>query len=139
MGVHLTTLLGERDSRGRGLRARLEEVQRAQDIRVAQARQLLNLIRGHLLERGELVFLLGDFNAENTEPCMAVLENEGGFARLAPSGGAHQTHPKAPDAVDHILVYPPSRLVDYQCWTVNTDLARSASDHLPVVADVVVK
>lgn len=133
MGVHLTTLVGER-----GSPVLPEEAQRAQVIRVGQARQLLDLIRRHLLEREELVFLLGDFNAENTEPCMTVLENEGGFVRLAPSGGPHQTHPKASDAVDHILVYPRSRLVDYQCWTVNTELALNASDHLPVVADVIV-
>ena len=84
-----------------------------------------------------MVFLLGDFNAVASEPCIAsVLETEGGFVRLTPTKGPGATHPKALEPIDHIFVYPRHRLAEYQCWIVDSPTARRASDHLPVVADV---
>jgi endonuclease/exonuclease/phosphatase family metal-dependent hydrolase len=87
-----------------------------------------------------VVFLLGDFNAVAGEPCIgSVLESEGGFVRLIPAEGPDATHPKAPGPIDHVFVYPRNRLVEYQCWIVDSATARRASDHLPVVADVEVR
>lgn len=135
MGVHLTTLLGERGPRE--LPGRAEQ---AQMVRFQQAKRLLRLGREHLLDHKELIFLLGDFNAASTEACITTaLEGEGGFTRLIPTSGPLATHPKVADSVDHIFVYPAERLVGYQCWTVDNEIARSASDHLPVIADIVVK
>ena len=42
------------------------------------------------------------------------------------------------EPIDHILVHPVDRLTEYRCWIVDTPLAREASDHLPVVADVTI-
>ncbi len=135
VGVHLATLLGERAPKDIPGKA-----EQAQIARLAQVRRLLDLMRQHLLDRGELVFLLGDFNAVSSEISIASgLEKEGGFVRLVPTNGALATHPKVTDAIDHIFVYPAERLVEYKCWTVDTDSARNASDHLPVVAEVTVR
>ncbi len=132
VGVHLTTLVAERGPHPSPGRA-----EEAETLRFKQARRLLDLLKEHVLERGEVVFLLGDLNAAASEPCIAlVLENEGGFVRLIPSNGEIATHPKVAEPIDHILMYPPSGLVEYQCWIVDSPTARRASDHLPVVADV---
>ena len=139
LGVHFTTLVAEREQEGEPLPlpGRAEE---AQILRLKQAKRLLDLLRIHVLERGEVVFLLGDFNALAGEPCIAsVLEAEGGFVRLIPAGGPDATHPKVLGPIDHIFVYPRNRLVEYQCWIVDSATARQASDHLPVVADVKVR
>jgi endonuclease/exonuclease/phosphatase family metal-dependent hydrolase len=86
------------------------------------------------------VFLLGDFNATAKEACISsLIEEEAGFSWLIPANGPLKTHPKVADAVDHIFVYPPPRVVEYRCWIVDTDTTRIASDHLPVIADVIVK
>lgn len=135
VGVHLATLLGERGSKDIPGKA-----EQAQIARLTQVRRLLDLIRQHLLDCGELVFLLGDFNAVSSEISIASgLEKEAGFVRLAPANDTLATHPKVTDAIDHIFMYPAERLVEYQCWTVDTAIARNASDHLPVVADVTVR
>ena len=138
VGVHFTTLVAEREQEGgpRPLPGRAEE---AQILRFKQARRLLDLLKEHVLEPGEIVFLLGDFNAMANEPCISsVLESEGRFVRLIPSKGQNTTHPKATKPIDHIFVYPQNRLIEYQCWIVDSERAHRASDHLPVVADVVV-
>jgi endonuclease/exonuclease/phosphatase family metal-dependent hydrolase len=129
VGTHLTTLVGERGSHS--LPGKDEE---AQSMRLEQARRLLDLLRVHVLEREEVVFVLGDFNAVASEPCISsVLEGEGGFVHLTPTRGPNYTHPKVPDGpIDHIFMYPRSRLLEYDCWTVDS----GASDHFPVVADV---
>ncbi|MFQ6100143.1 MAG: endonuclease/exonuclease/phosphatase family protein [Anaerolineae bacterium] len=139
VGVHFTTLVAEREQE-RGSCPFLGRVEEAQLLRFKQARRLLDLLREHVLERGEVIFLLGDFNAVASEPCIAsVLETEGGFVRLTPAKGPDATHPKVFGRIDHIFVYPRDRLVGYQCWVVNSPTARRASDHLPVVADVKVR
>lgn len=132
VGVHLTTLVGERGSNplpGKPEQAAL--------MRFQQARRLLDLLREHVLEQGELTFLLGDFNAIAGETCISsVLENEGKFVRLTPANVGVGTHPKVAEPIDHIFVSPGDRLIEYQCQVVDTPLARRASDHLPVVADI---
>ena len=136
-GTHFTTLVAEREAGRLPLPGRVEE---AQVLRFKQARRLLDLLREHVLEREEVVFLLGDFNAVAGEPCIAaVLEAEGGFVRLVPANGPRVTHSKAPGPIDHILVSPGSRLLEYRCWIVDDPVAQEASDHLPVVADVKMK
>jgi endonuclease/exonuclease/phosphatase family metal-dependent hydrolase len=139
VGVHFTTLVAERELEG-GPRPLPGRVEAAEVLRFGQARRLLDLLRVHVLERGEVVFLLGDFNAVADEPCIAsVLEAEGGFVGLTPSNGPRATHPKAPGPIDHVLVSPRSRLVAHECWIIDDPVARGASDHLPVVADLTVK
>jgi endonuclease/exonuclease/phosphatase family metal-dependent hydrolase len=131
-GVHLTTLVGERGSNP--LPGRPEQ---AATMRFQQTRRLLDLLREHVLESKELVFLLGDFNAMVGEACISsVLETEGGFTRLAPANVGVGTHPKVTEPIDHIFMSPGDRLIEYQCQVIDTPLARQASDHLPVVADV---
>jgi len=139
LDVHFTTLVAEREQARDScpLPGKAEE---AQILRFKQAKRLLDLLREHVLERGEVVFLLGDFNAVASELCIAsVLEIEGGFVHLTPSKGPDVTHLKAIGPIDHILVYPRNRLVEYQCWIVDSPTARRASDHLPVIADVKVR
>lgn len=143
IGLHLTTLVGERTKRkledlSKSERAQLLiKSEEAELLRYEQARRLLDLLRHHALNRGEVIFLLGDFNAVAGEACIStVLETEGGFVRLIPSNAQNSTHPKTAEPVDHIFVYPRNRIIDYRCWIVENDTAQQASDHLPVVADV---
>ncbi len=136
LGIHFTTLVAERECEG-GPRPLTDKAEEAQALRLKQARRLLDLLREHVLERREMVFLLGDFNAAASEPCItSVLESEGGFVRLSPTRGSNATHPKVSAPIDHIFTYPSGRLLEYDCWIVDSPLARRASDHLPVIADV---
>jgi endonuclease/exonuclease/phosphatase family metal-dependent hydrolase len=138
LGVHFTTLVGERE-RGGGPRPHPDRLEGAQALRVQQAKRLLTLLQEHVLAPREVVFLLGDLNAPASEPCISsVLVAEGGFKRLVPTNDQEATHPEVVEPIDHILVYPSDRLVEYRCWIVDTPLARKASDHLPVVADVTI-
>lgn len=137
-GLHLTTLVGEREREG-GSPAWSERLKAARALRAEQARRLLALLQEHVLARGEVVFLLGDFNAPASEPCISsVLIEDGGFMRLNPTNDQEATHSGVVDPIDHILVYPGHRLVEYRCWIVDTPQAREASDHLPVVAEVAI-
>jgi len=140
IGVHFTTLVGERKKEG-GPWPLPDKAKEAQDLRVEQAKRLIDLLDKHVLEAEEVIFLLGDFNAVPGEPCISsVLENEG-FERLVPTRGPSVTHLKLKvrEPIDHILVYPRNRLASYDCWIVDSPTARRASDHLPVVADVKVR
>jgi endonuclease/exonuclease/phosphatase family metal-dependent hydrolase len=111
----------------------------AQALRVEQAKRLLALLQEHVLTPGKVVFLLGDLNAPASEPCISsVLVGEGEFKRLKPAGAEGATHAGVTEPIDHILIYPSDRLLEYRCWIVDTPLARGASDHLPVVADVTI-
>jgi endonuclease/exonuclease/phosphatase family metal-dependent hydrolase len=135
IGTHLSTLIGERGGPEREIMGKSEQ---AQEMRLEQTRHLLDFLKEHVLKTGELVFLMGDFNATVNEACIAdVLETEAGFVRLIPDNDNIPTHRfKVKEPIDHIFVYPAARLVDDQCRIVDTPLARQASDHLPVVADV---
>jgi endonuclease/exonuclease/phosphatase family metal-dependent hydrolase len=138
VGLHLTTLVGEREREG-GAHPQPERLEAAQALRVQQAKRLLALLQEHVLVRGKVVFLLGDFNAPASEPCISsVLVAEGRFKRLNPTNDQEATHAEVIEPIDHILVFPGDRLIEYRCWIVDTPLAREASDHLPVVADVTI-
>ncbi len=134
VGTHFTTLVGERKAcADPGI------VGQAFERRIEQAQRLLELLREYVLKPREVVFLLGDFNATAEEPCIAkVLEGEGGFMRLVPPPGEIATHSELPAPIDHILVYPMDRVIEYRCWIINDTIARRASDHLPVVAEVAI-
>ena len=134
VGTHLSTLVGERGGVEQEIPGKAE---RAQEMRFKQTCYLLDLVKEHVLEPRELVFLMGDFNATANAACIAnVLEARAGFVRLTPENDHIPTHPEAAEPIDHIFVYPAARLVDYQCRIVDTPLAQQASDHLPVVAEV---
>jgi endonuclease/exonuclease/phosphatase family metal-dependent hydrolase len=136
LGVHFTTLVAERAREG-GPFPLADKTEEAQILRLKQAKRLLDLLKEHVLEPREVIFLLGDFNAAASEPCIAsVLEDEGKFVRLTPTRGTNATHPKVIGPIDHIFAYPRDRLLDYECWVVDSPAAQRASDHLPVVADV---
>lgn len=137
IGTHLTTLRGERY--GSKL-TRVWKTRAARKMRVKQVRRLVQIIKENVLDREELVFLMGDFNASANEPCIAdVLMHEAGFVRLIPENDDIFTHLSDVDKpIDHIFVYPRSRLLDYECRIVDSVSAQQASDHLPVMADVVV-
>lgn len=135
VALHLTTLVGERGEHT--VRGRPAEAAR---IRRKQARLLLDLLKEHALERGEIVFLLGDFNATvEEETIRSIIMEEGGFAYLQPRGEPASTHPEVPSPIDHIFVYPQERLAGYHCFIVESEEARQASDHLPVVAEITLR
>jgi endonuclease/exonuclease/phosphatase family metal-dependent hydrolase len=135
--THLTTLVGERGGEMRELPGRLSE---AQGMRYQQAKNLIELLRPKL-EENQVIVLMGDFNAGPNEASVAsVLEGEGGFHLLSPRNNV-ATHPKLPNPIDHVLIYPPQQfdLARCSCWIDDSDVAHAASDHLPVVADLVLK
>lgn len=136
--AHLSTFVGEREREG-VYRPRPDRREAAEIARYREAKCIVELLRKHVLDHDLPVFLLADLNASPEEPCIQrVLVEEGGFIRLTPRDEI-PTHPKVSLPVDHILVAPADRLRHYDCWVVDTEEARGASDHLPVVADVVIE
>jgi endonuclease/exonuclease/phosphatase family metal-dependent hydrolase len=132
VATHLTTLRGERGPAERIIPGKLAQ---AQHMRCQQVDNVLALLNPYALKREEAVFLLGDLNATVDEECMTHLK-QAGFVHLEPDNDDVATHRKLDGPVDHILAYPPSRLKKYQCRVIDSPLARQASDHLPVVADI---
>jgi endonuclease/exonuclease/phosphatase family metal-dependent hydrolase len=129
--THLTTLLGEK-----GAGEVPGKSEQAQIIRQRQCRQLFDLLDEHALKKGELVFILADFNAEAKEACISSTLIEGaGFVRLKPDFEIG-THPKVSTPIDHILAHAGAHRVEYRCRVIDSPLAWQASDHLPVVADL---
>ena len=136
LGTHLSTFVSEREREG-NYRPRADRREEAEIARFREARRILELLDKNVLARELPVLLLGDINAAPQEPCIqTVLVQEGGFVRLEPREEI-STHPKLASPVDHILVAPAGRLREYDCWVVDSQEAREASDHLPVVADIV--
>jgi len=130
LNLHLTTLVGER-----GPKAWKDTIDAARLTRAQQITRVVNLIESHILEKGEPIILLGDFNAAPEEYTLKeMLVTENGFVRLVPKQDV-TTHENA-GIVDHIFFSPKSRLKSYTCEVVDTGLARQVSDHLPVVADI---
>lgn len=127
IGVHLTTLTGERGD------ADLERRSLAQSLRTIQTGRIVELLRQHVLQSTDAVALLmGDFNAERSEACISkVLEGEG-FVVLEREGA---THRGLPQPIDHILVYPGHRLVDSRSWLATT----ADSDHHAVIVEVTLR
>ena len=131
MTTHLTTLYGERGSKQ--IPKKSED---AQMMRWEQCERILDLIREYVLEKNELAFLMGDFNATYSEPAISTsLEKKGGFVRLLPNNNIG-THLKLEAPVDHILVFPGKYHIKYNCSVYDDNF--SASDHNPVVADIVI-
>ncbi len=129
--THFSTLMGERGNRH--VPAKIEE---AQTMRRKQAEAVLLLLET-FMQREELIFLFGDLNAAANEPALQTLQNAG-FVRLMPENDI-STHVRMKWPVDHLLVSPAWRLISQLTWVVDTPLARQASDHLPVVADIQIK
>lgn len=133
VNLHLTTLVGERDEN-----ASLETINTAHAVRTEQMRRILALLEVHVLTPQLPLIMMGDFNAPEDEFAIkTLLEEENGFTRLVPANPM-PTHGSA-GCVDHIFFYPRSRLLEYSCRVVSGDTAELASDHLPVVADLVLE
>lgn len=132
--THLTTLVGEPRADDSGMPGKMKE---AQLIRQRQAQSILDLITEFILKKNLPVILMGDLNAQASEPCLAnTLLGEGCFIRLEPVEEI-PTHPKAPSPIDHILVFPGKFQIEYQSWVMKDKITEKASDHLPVIADVI--
>lgn len=133
ISTHFTTLLGEHEREGK---MNLKANEEAKIMRWKQAQRLLDVITKHVLEKGELVFLMGDLNAAPSELCLSgLLQGEGNFVRLQPENPI-PTHPKISEPVDHILIHAGKRRVEYRCWILEDMQCKRASDHLPVVTDI---
>ncbi len=129
--THLTTLYGER-----GDREIPKKSEEAQKIRWEQCERILDLTREYILERNQLTFLMGDFNATFNEPAISnTLEKKGGFVRLLPANNIG-THLKVDMPVDHIFIFPGKYHIKYNCKIYDDGF--SASDHNPVVADIAI-
>jgi len=131
LDLHLTTLIDERGpvaDEGRYAEARA--------MRVLQIERLLALLSETALNKHEVIFLMGDFNAPVDE--LAVLK-QAGFVHLQPENESIGTHAGLNAPIDHLFVFPADRLVQYRCRVFDHAVARSASDHLPVVAEVVIR
>lgn len=133
MNLHLTTLVGER-----GDHIWSEVVDAARLTRSQQISRVLGLIEEHILIPENPLILMGDFNAEINEYSLKdMLEQDHQFVHLAPKENI-PTHVNA-GAVDHIFFFPVKRLISYETHIINSALAHSVSDHLPVVADIVIE
>lgn len=132
--LHLTTLVGERHPK-----SSRRKIGQSHLMRYEQVQRILDLVRVHILDREQPLILAGDFNAFKGEfGIKQLLKAEKGFIRLVPDIEG-PTHPGLKEAIDHIFFYPRERLVDYTCRIETSDLAKRASDHLPVVADLQIK
>ncbi|MGI6250225.1 MAG: endonuclease/exonuclease/phosphatase family protein [Anaerolineaceae bacterium] len=133
INLHLTTLVGERSKN-----AWQEVVDAAVIARQQQIAKVLGLMEEHVLLKGLPFILMGDFNAEPQEYTLrGMLEEEKQFVRLVPEK-AIDTHVHA-GSVDHIFFFPANRLIEYRCRVVNSETAHAVSDHLPVVADLIIE
>lgn len=133
MNLHLTTLVGER-----GDHVWSEVADAARLTRSQQISRVLGLVEQHVLIPEMPLILMGDFNARIDEYSLKeILERDQKFVHLAPKEEI-PTHPNA-GAVDHIFFFPARRLIEYQAHVIDTPLAHSVSDHLPVVADLVIE
>jgi len=133
LATHLTTLRGERNPENAIFPGTKEA---AISMRCDQVNAILNLLQP-AIENNDVIFLMGDLNALVGECCLDDL-GKAGFTRLVPQKDI-PTHIRMKQIVDHIFVFPADRLLEYRCWVVDTPLARQASDHLPVVADLTIR
>jgi len=129
MTTHLTTFYGER-----GAREIPKKGEEAQIERWKQCELIIDLIREFVLERNELVFFLGDFNALPSEPALAnTLTEKGGFVHLKPQNKIG-SHLKLDYPVDHIYIFPGKYHIKYTCAIFDDGF--QASDHNPVIANL---
>lgn len=130
VNLHLTTLVGERPPN-----AWDDTIDAARNTRQQQLRRVMDLVQRHIIDKGEPLILMGDFNATPEEyNIREYLEQEIGMVRLVPKNNI-ATHAVA-GMVDHIFFSPANRLVSYECWVENRKPTRQVSDHLPVVAEI---
>lgn len=133
MNLHLTTLVGER-----GEHVWEEVIDNAKLTRSKQMSRVLGLVEQHVLIPGLPLILMGDFNATIEEYSLQdMLRRDHKFVHLTPKEDI-PTHLNA-GAVDHIFFFPARRLVSYEAHVIKSDLAHSISDHLPVVADIIIE
>ena len=133
INLHLTTLVGER-----GDHVWSEVSDAAKLTRSQQMSRILGLVEQHILLQNQPLILLGDFNAEVSEYSLKnMLERDHNFVHLAPLEKI-STHSSA-GVVDHIFFFPAKRLISYEAKVINSPLAHRISDHLPVVADIVIE
>lgn len=133
MNLHLTTLVGER-----GEHVWSEVVDAAKLTRSQQISRILGLVEQHVLMPEHPLIMMGDFNARIDEYSLKEnLERDHKFVHLSPLEDL-PTHPTA-GAVDHIFFFPAKRLLSFEAHVVDNDLTHSISDHLPVVADLVIE
>ncbi len=133
MNLHLSTLVGER-----GKTVWQDVIDAARLTRAQQIQKVIGLVDEHVLQRGLPLILMGDFNALPGEYTLKqMLEEERGFLRLVPSNDA-ASHTSA-GLVDHIFISPAARLKSYSCEVIDDDLAHAVSDHLPVIAEIVLE
>ncbi len=130
VNLHLTTLVGER-----GPSAWSDIVDAARLTRQQQLDRVLTLVQQNIIDQGLPLILMGDFNAKPDEYTIKdYLIKEMGFVRLEPKKDI-STHPIA-GMVDHIFFSPADRLISYECWIDDQQLAHQVSDHLPVIAEI---
>lgn len=133
MNLHLTTLVGER-----GDHVWSEVVDAARLTRSQQISRVLGLVEEHVLIQDNPLILMGDFNAQVDEYSIKdMLERDHQFVHLAPAENI-PTHVNS-GAVDHIFFFPARRLISFETHIISSALAHSVSDHLPVVADIVIE
>lgn len=133
INLHLTTLVGER-----GDHVWSEVSDAAKLTRSQQMSRVLGLVEEHILLQNQPLILMGDFNAEVSEYSLKdMLERDHSFVHLAPREKV-SSHPTA-GLVDHIFFFPAKRLISYEAQVIDTALAHKISDHLPVVADIVIE
>jgi endonuclease/exonuclease/phosphatase family metal-dependent hydrolase len=131
LATHLTTLNGER-----GVEEISQKKEEAQRVRSEQCERILELTQKYIVEKNELAFLMGDFNAVHNEPAISnTLEKKGGFVRLLPNNKIG-THVKLETPVDHIFVFPGKYHIKYDSRICDDGF--SASDHNPVVANITI-
>lgn len=88
------------------------------------------LDRVTLLPAGDPVIVAGDFNAEGTEPALAMLLATPGWLEATASNGKTSPADVPTSKIDHIFVRPGN----YQCKVVECSVIEEkvASDHRPV-------
>ena len=113
--------------------------------RLESARQIARWIAANR-QRSEAVIVLGDFNAELTEPSLAALLAEGRLTDTRAAAGQHAQGtaitfnafnpvPATGGVIDHVLVGPHVRVRRWHALAEHFG-GRVASDHFPVIADL---
>ena len=97
----------------------------------------MDLVQRNIIDKGEPLILVGDFNATPEEYNLReYLEQEIGLVRLVPNNNI-ATHAIA-GMVDHIFFCTSQSAGIFDCWIENRKPARQVSDHLPVVAEITI-
>ena len=114
--------------------------------RLESARQIARWIAANR-QRGEALVVLGDFNAALAEPSLQTLLTEGGLTDARAAAGPHaqgssitfnafQAVPAKGTLIDHVLTGPDVTVRRWHALAEHFD-GRVASDHFPVIADLI--